>query len=89
MTEKQTEDWLKLETRNITMPDGSTRPISMFKLHWNGYDFLVAEWKTFTEEKLVQIALNDAARTGRSFEQQFPNIVAYAYRTLRKQLGIG
>lgn len=93
ITEKETEAWLEQETRDITMPDGSTRPITHFKLMWNGFDFLTATpyyqpKPYYTEARLVEWAVMDAEGTGRSFEETFPGVVTYVYKALRKHLGI-
>jgi hypothetical protein len=88
ITEKKTEEWMERETRSITMPDGSTRPITDFKLMWHGFDFVLEHSSTIDEARLVELSLMSAQETGRSFEQQFPNVVAFAHRALRKHLGV-
>lgn len=93
ITEKETEALLEPETRDITMPDGSSRPITGFKLMWRSFDFLTATpfYKPkpyFTEARLVELALSSAQEMGYSFERSFPNMVAYVNLALRKRLGI-
>lgn len=88
ITEKQTEQWLERETRLITMPDGSMRPITGFRLMWSGFDFILEHSLTIDEARLVELALMSARETNRTLEQQFPNVVAYVHQALRKRLGI-
>jgi hypothetical protein len=88
ITEKKTEEWLERETRSVKMPDGSMRPITDFKLMWRGFDFVLEHSETIDEASLVEATLLSVKETGRSFEQQFPNVVAFAHRALRKHLGV-
>ncbi len=87
LTEKQTEAWLEMETRDLPMPDGTLRPFTDTKLHWNAYDFIVSQ-EMFTGARLVELSLIDSKETGFPFEMSFPNTVSYAYFRLRKRLGI-
>lgn len=93
ITEKQTEALLEPETRDITMPDGSVRQITGFKLMWRGFDFLTATpfYKPkpyYTEARLVELAVINSEETGYSFEKTFPNVVAYVNKAVKKRLGI-
>ena len=86
-TEKETEAWLEMETRDLPMPDGTVRPFTDTKALWNGYDFVIQQ-RMFTAARLVELSLIDSKETGFPFEMAFPNTVSYAYSRLRKRLGI-
>lgn len=85
ITEKQTEDWLIYETRDLPMPDGSFRPVTDFKLGWELYDLLLSI-SDYTPERLVGFALEESQLSGLPFEKTFPSCVAYLDRHLRDSL---
>lgn len=87
ITEKQTEDWLTFETRQIPMPDGTTRPFTHFKLMWRSYDYLIVCGK-FTGKQLVEQTIQTAKEMNYTFEEAFPNVLSYLHRRLRKAQGI-
>ncbi len=58
------------------MPDGHRRPVTMMKIHWNAYDYLMRA-TSFTEVLLADIALEEESETGRPFELCFSETVAY------------
>lgn len=88
ITEKDTEAYLEQETREVRMPDGSLRPVRLFKLVWRSFDYILATSRHIQEEDLTGWGLLSAQETGRSFDLQFPNVLAYTHRALRKQQGI-
>jgi len=87
ITEKETEDYLTEETRVIPMPDGSQRAFSGFKLMWYSLDYLIST-TDFTRKQLVELAVVNAEEMGYSFEDSFPNVLAYIHREVRKAQGI-
>jgi len=84
-TEKETEHWLESETRSVKMPDGSMRPVTDFRLLWENFDCLCAA-HLFTEERLVELALDSSKETGHSFEDSFVSVVACAMGYVKKYL---
>ena len=87
ITEKETEDYLSEETRLIPMPDGTQHAFTGFKLMWGSFDYLILT-TDFTSKELVELAVLDAEEMGYSFEDSFPNILAYIHREVRKAQGI-
>jgi hypothetical protein len=87
ITEKQTEEWLQLETRTIQMPDGTRKPITYFRLIWRSLDYLIlcGNWST---QELVDLAFKNAAEVGGSFEQNFAAVLTYVHHQLRQKQGI-
>jgi hypothetical protein len=83
MTEKETEEWLELETRSVRMPDGATRPLTLFRLAWNSFDHVI-ESGLFTDTELAGLAVEASNETGQPFDRTFPNMVAYVAREVRK-----
>jgi hypothetical protein len=81
-TEKQMEDWLQSEAREVTLPDGSRCLVRDIRLLWDHFDYLTS-YTTYSEAKLVELALISKAETGRPFEQSFCNVVAYVYLVIR------
>lgn len=86
-TEKETEALLELETRDITMPDGSTRSFSAFRLMWNNFDYLTLS-AGYTEKNLLELSVKNAEEMDISVEESFPNVVAYVNLAYRKGLCI-
>ena len=63
ITEKETEEFLELETRNIPMPDGTMRPFTDLRLTWRSYDFLIVCGK-YTAKELVDLAIRNGEEMG-------------------------
>ncbi len=82
ITEKETEDLLALETREIVMPDGSRRPFTGFRLMWNSFERIVNDG-LFTEPELAGVAVLWANETGCPFDRTFPNTVGFVASRLR------
>ena len=87
ITEKETEDYLSEETRMIPMPDGTQRAFTGFKLMWRSLEYLILT-TDFTSKELVELAVLDAEEMGYTFEDSFPNMLAYVHREARKAQGI-
>ncbi|MEE9398550.1 MAG: hypothetical protein V3V31_16245 [Methylococcales bacterium] len=87
ITNKETEDYLETETRDITMPDGSVRSFTGFKLMWYSFDYLTIAGN-YTKNELVALAIRNAEKMGYSFEDSFPNVLAYIHQHVRKAQGI-
>ena len=89
LTEKETEEWLTLETRCIPLPDGTTRPFTGFKLMWRSWDYLILTGKgRYTPQRLVELATINSQEMGYSFDDSLPTVLAYLHRGLRKAQGI-
>ncbi len=87
ITEPETEDYLSEETRMIPMPDGTQRAFTGFKLMWRSYDYLILT-TGYSSKQLVEQAVINAQEMGYSFEDSFPNVLAYIHREVRKAQGI-
>ena len=86
ITEKQTEDLLALETRDIVMPDGSRRPFTGFRLMWNSFDQIVDDG-LFAGPELAGLAVLATNETSQPFDRTFPNTVGYVAGQLRQLNG--
>lgn len=78
ITEKETEALLEQEIRNITLPNGSIRSLSSFRLTWDTFDKLIRHSR-YTEEKLVKLGVINAEEKGLSLELSFQSVIAYVY----------
>jgi hypothetical protein len=87
MTEKETEAFLVQETRQLPMPDGTTRPFTAMKVWWDAYDFLVAT-RSWSEKELVNLIAINADETRTAFEESFQAVLSYIDRNARKKMGI-
>lgn len=56
ITEKEVEGLLGLESRDLAMPDGTSRSFSGFKLMWKALEFLVVCGR-WSKRELVELAL--------------------------------
>lgn len=86
-TEKQTEDWLKQETRTLTMPDGSMQPLTVFTLVWEKADSLILLSNRSIDE-LVGFAVEEAALQSMPFKDAFVGVVAWMYDQRRAYIGL-
>ena len=75
-TEKQMERWLESETRNIAMPDGDRRFITMFRLFWKSYDSLIT-LSGYTPEQISGWAVEEAGLQGMEFQKAFEGVIAW------------
>ena len=85
--EKQIEEWLETETRDLPMPDGSTQPLTGFKLLWSKVDSLVL-LNGYARLELVEFALEEVRLQNVSFDKAFTGVVAYLDNERRKAWGI-
>lgn len=83
-TEKQIEDWLESQTRDLVMPDGTTRPHTAFKLVWHTMDSLV-EVSGYSPLELVEYALEEAHLQKMSFDEAFTGVLSWLDEQRRKQ----
>jgi hypothetical protein len=86
-TEKQVEAWLETETRELPMPDGSTRPHTTFRLVWETVDSLVL-LSGFSVAELVAFAVEETHLQKASFDDAFTSVVGYLDRECNKRCGI-
>ncbi len=56
ITDKEVEDLLQIDSRELTMPDGTARTFTGIKLMWKAFDFLVVCGK-WSRRELVDIAM--------------------------------
>lgn len=87
ITEKETEEYLKQETRKIPMPDGSSRLLTTFKLVWRSWDFLIL-CGNYSRVELTSLAQINSREVGCSFEDSFRDTLAVLHRDLRRKMGI-
>ncbi len=85
LTEQTIEAYLVNETRDLPMPNGSTRPHTTFKLVWSSVDIL-NQTVGVTTEQLVQGALEESTLQGIGFEEAFDGVVAWLHGECRKSL---
>jgi hypothetical protein len=83
ITEKETEEFLALETRELPWPDGSIRPFTEMRLFWSSFDWLV-EQKQYTPKRLVELAIMSSEETGRAFADTFRDSIAYMHKEFEK-----
>lgn len=84
ITERETEDWLVSEARDITLPDGTRHVVRGFRLTWRDVDML-KRIPPYTEAKLLELALHSQKETGRPLDQSFRNVVAYVMQQVKKR----
>lgn len=76
MTEKETEEWLVHETRELPWPGRPHRPVTTSRLVWRAFDFLVDE-QGRTEVDIVEIAIDNAREMSIQFERSFDAVVGF------------
>ncbi len=86
-TEKQIEDWLESETREVTLPNGTTRAVSVIRLAWSKADSLVS-LDGYTMRELAGYAAEEEALQRISLNQAFVCVVAYLDNRRRARWGI-
>lgn len=87
ITEKETEHWLELETRNLHFPAGKTKPFTETRLTWRSLDYII-QTSDITQQELIQWAIDWGHRENLDFKITFPNMLVYAHRELRHSRGI-
>ncbi len=83
VTEKETEELLQIETRDLPMPDGTIQPYTGFHIMWNSLDYLIGNYD-LELEWFVKMASTDAEEMDRTFEQAFRNTIAYVRQEYKK-----
>ena len=83
MTEKQVEELLEFQTRELLMPDGSRRVIGAFKFTWDDFAFL-NECACFRNPGVVEMALTNSEEVKIPFETSFAGTVTYLRRKYRE-----
>ena len=83
-TEKQTEAMLEMETRDLPMPDGSTQPVTAFRMAWNSYDFILA-CGVDSPVYITRLIAEDAHVAGKSFQEYFPGAVSAIHQAIRDE----
>lgn len=86
-TEKQTEEWLESEMRYLPMPDGSTRPVTAFRLVWSKVDSLIL-LNGHTLEDLVGYAVEEATLQRITLDRALTCVVAWLDNRRRDRWGI-
>lgn len=81
ISEKETENLLQVETRSLPMPGGGTKPVSMSKLHWQSYGFILQNG-FYDTARLVELANMNCREMGYSFDTSFPDVVAFVHRKI-------
>lgn len=86
-TESQVERWLECETRDLQMPDGSTRPHRCFRLVWEIADSLVL-LDGYSYEELASFAAEEAALQQLPFDEAFKGVVSWLDEQRRERWGV-
>lgn len=87
ITEREVEDLLMFQTRDLPIPNGTLHPYTGMKFMWRSYDYLIRSGK-YTSKRLVELSMINSEEMGYSFEISFRNVVAYLHRILLKAQGI-
>lgn len=74
MTETEMEGWVRGESRELRMPDGTSRSHTALRLVWVTADRLV-ELHGYTLEQLVICTLETAELNGWDFARAFTNTI--------------
>ncbi len=85
-TEKQTEALLESQTRDLPMPDGSTQPVTAFRMAWNSYDFILA-CGVHQPIDITRMIAEDACSAGKSFQEYFPGAVSAIHQAICDEFG--
>ncbi|UYV12398.1 MAG: hypothetical protein NCW75_14000 [Phycisphaera sp.] len=86
-TEYKIERWIERETREISLPDGSTRSCTAFRLVWEQADSLVL-LNGFSYAELAGYADEEARLQNLGFDEAFSGIVAWLDGRRRERWGI-
>jgi hypothetical protein len=87
LTEKQVEAYVALETRDLAMPDGTSRPFTGFNLMWSVFDTLVT-LGLYSKARLVEFAVQETETAGVPFDVAFPAVLAVLDAKLRRKYGL-
>lgn len=87
ITEKQTEEWLQEEVRDMLMPDGTRKPVRAFRITWSARDF-IEEFTDIPEQEISEIAQMYVEETGKPYEEAYFDTLGDLESKLRKRFGI-
>lgn len=80
---KDEQDLHADEVRILRCAEGNPYRILMQKIHWRSYDILCSA-DMWTEEELLAIQQEDAARMNKSLEDYFPTGISYMHSRLNE-----
>lgn len=83
-TEKQIENYLSDETRELTATDGKRLGVTMFRTHWITYDAVRVD-DVYTEAELVAWAQQRVAEEGLDFTDAFRGNLGHLDHEIRRQ----
>lgn len=83
-TEKQIEDYLQDETRQLTSPDGHRVTVTLFRTYWITYDAIRVD-DVYTENELVAWAQRRAEQEGIGFTEAFRSNLGLLDREIDRQ----
>ncbi|TWT86727.1 hypothetical protein Mal64_35560 [Pseudobythopirellula maris] len=83
-TEKQIEDYLRDETREVTGAAGRTETVTMFRTYWITYDAVRVD-DVYTESELVAWAQRRVAEEGLDFTDAFRSNLGHLSHEIRRQ----
>lgn len=86
-TDKQIEAWLETQTRDLPMPNGTTRPHTTFRLVWETVDSLVLTCG-YSVVELTGYAIAETKLQNVTFEEAFDGVVAWLNHEHNKRWGI-
>ncbi|MGD9693614.1 MAG: hypothetical protein AB7G17_07315 [Phycisphaerales bacterium] len=75
-TEQQVEDWLTREKRRVTLPDGSARAVTAFRLTWGKAEALAARG-VYSIAELVGYAIEESVLQGITLDDAFHCVVGW------------
>lgn len=84
LTDKQVEDLLEFETRDLPLHDGTHRPHHTMKLVWSSVDVLLDLGHELDE--LVQVAIEESELQSVTFGEAFDGVVAWLHREAKNTL---
>jgi len=76
LTEKQIEDYLKIESRILFMPEGGHEIVRANRLCWDIYDTII-ELRDRTVEEIIDYTRQHMKMANLSFEEAFISIINY------------
>lgn len=83
-TEKQIEDFLSDETRQVTDADGQLETVTMFRTYWITYDAVRVD-DVYTDPELVGWAQRRMAEEGLGFTDAFRSNLGHLDHEIRHQ----
>ncbi len=76
LTERQIEELLTADTRELVLPDGSTQVVTADKLFWIRHDLLIEAYIS-SAENLYELTYINMSGKGYCFSDAFKSVVAY------------